>query len=95
MAKRATITQKAPAGAAPAAPAGAPAPPAAATPGVGAEPAPPAPAGGLTRVLVASKSPQGRRRAGQAFGPEPLELTVSDATLQLLEGDPQLIVKRG
>lgn len=51
--------------------------------------------GELTRVLVASVSLNGRRRAGQGFGPEPVELQVSDATLELLEADPQLIVKRG
>ena len=53
-----------------------------------------APSGDRTRVLVSSVSPQGRRRAGQAFGRDPVELHVSDATLALLEGDPQLIVQR-
>jgi hypothetical protein len=52
-------------------------------------------AGPLTRALVVSVSRNGRRRAGQAFGPEPVELHVSDATLELLRGDPQLIVKVG
>jgi hypothetical protein len=54
-----------------------------------------APSGDLTRVMVASLDPKGRRRAGQSFGPEPVELHVTDATLELLEGDPQLVVKRG
>ena len=53
-----------------------------------------APEGELTRVLVASVSARGRRRAGQRFGAEPAELHVSDETLALLEGDPELIVKR-
>ena len=53
------------------------------------------PDGELTRVLVASVSPKGRRRIGQAFGPEPTELFVSDATLERLRADPQLIVKVG
>lgn len=56
---------------------------------------PPVVEGELTRVSVRSVSPKGRRRAGQAFGPEPLELHVSAATLELLRGDPLLSVEIG
>ena len=55
----------------------------------------PVPAGGLTRVLVTSVSPKGRRRVGQAFTTDPTELRVSDATLEQLRNDPLLVVKVG
>ena len=74
--------------------------PAADTPAATPAPAaaPPAarkPDDGLLDVKVASASPQGRRRAGFGFGPEPVALRVSEEVLAQLEGDPQLIVKRG
>lgn len=61
---------------------------------VAASPPSEPPTGVLVEIAVASISAQGRRRAGRGFTREPVHLSVSEATLALLEGDPQLVVTR-
>lgn len=93
MAKRPTTAKAAAAGAtASAAPAAAPAP-STTTDTSSADTGASEPSGSLIKVTVRSVSASGRRRAGQAFGPEPVELNVSEATLEQLQGDPQLLVE--
>jgi len=46
----------------------------------------------MVSVSVASKSRKGRRRAGRAFGPEPVALQVTQTVLEQLRSDPQLTV---
>lgn len=46
-------------------------------------------------VQVRSKRPGGRRRAGMAFGPEPVDLDLSQLSLRQVEAiasDPELII---
>ena len=50
----------------------------------------------LPIVQVRSKRPQGRRRSGMAFGPEPVPVDtalLSPLELDALLGDPELIVE--
>lgn len=59
----------------------------------GATPRPPV--ADVTIVRVSTKRPQGRRRAGRAFGTEPVELDTSELSPLELDGllsDPDLVI---